>query len=249
MSDRDTVASPPPATGRYLVLALLCTCAAIAYIQRSAISVPAQEIARQLQLTDLARQMGWVQSTWYLCYGLMQLPAGWLADRHGSRRMLSLFVILWSLATLATGLAGGFISLLILWGLMGAAQAGAFPCAAKAIGQIFPDHQRARATGLLAAGMAIGGALAPLITATLLEVAEPLARAGNGIAGGWFWRPMRCPVCCGWDCLDCWYPRPLAHPRPPALPGHGDLDSTAFQSNRLAAVCSTIFSRPAWYFS
>jgi MFS family permease len=164
-------------TSRYWVLAMLCACAAIAYIQRSAISVPAAEIAAKLQLTDLARQMGWLQSTWYFCYGLMQLPSGWLADRFGSRRVLMVLMLVWSLATLLSGLATGFVSLLILWGGMGAAQAGAFPCAAKAIGQIFPEATRARATGLLAAGMAVGGALAPITTAFALEALAPLAHS------------------------------------------------------------------------
>ena len=67
-------------------LAFLCLSAAIAYIQRAALSVPADEIAGDLEFADLARDMGWIQSAWYLCYGLMQMPSGWLADRMGSRR-------------------------------------------------------------------------------------------------------------------------------------------------------------------
>lgn len=154
---------------RYLVLTFLCISAAIAYVQRAAISVPAAEIAGDLKFADLAREMGWVQSAWYFSYALLQLPSGWLADRIGSRRALASYSALWSILTLISGLASDFTTLLILWGLMGAAQAGAFPCAAKAIGQSFPEMQRARASGLLAAGMAVGGALAPVLTAVLLE--------------------------------------------------------------------------------
>jgi MFS family permease len=155
--------------GRYQVLVFLCLSAMIAYIQRAALSVPATEIAGDLKFADLARDMGWIQTTWYLCYGLMQLPSGWLADRLGSRRALAIFSLAWSLATLLSAFATDFRSLLILWGLMGAAQAGAFPCAAKALGRIFPETQRARATGLLASGMTIGGAIAPVLTAVFME--------------------------------------------------------------------------------
>jgi len=161
--------------GRYQVLALLCLSAAIAYVQRSALSVPAAEIATDLKFENLARDMGWIQSVWYLCYGLMQLPSGWLADRIGSRRGLALLSVVWSLATLLSAFALDFVSLMFLWGLMGAAQAGVFPCAAKALGQIFPENQRARATGLLASGMTIGGALAPVLTASFLESLSPWA--------------------------------------------------------------------------
>lgn len=155
--------------GRYRVLALLCISAAIAYVQRAALSVPASEIAGDLEFADLARDMGWIQSAWYFSYGLMQIPSGWLADRLGSRLALAIFSVVWSLATLLTAFVTDFVSLLVMWSLMGAAQAGAFPCAAKALGRIFPETERARATGLLASGMTLGGAVAPVMTAMILE--------------------------------------------------------------------------------
>ncbi len=167
----------PVHQSRYQVLAFLCLSAAIAYVQRAALSVPASEIAGDLEFADLAREMGWIQSAWYLSYGLMQIPSGWLADRLGSRRALAIYSVVWSLATLLTSLATDFFSLLVMWSLMGAAQAGAFPCAAKAIGRIFPETERARATGLLACGMTIGGAIAPVFTAAFLESLSPWAEA------------------------------------------------------------------------
>ncbi len=154
---------------RYQVLSFLFLSAAIAYIQRAALSVPAVEIAADLKIENFARDMGWIQTTWYLCYGLMQIPSGWLADRFGSRLALATFSIIWSLATWCSAFAEDVGSLLVLWGLMGAAQAGAFPCAAKAIGRIFQEKERARATGLLASGMTVGGAVAPVMTAMILE--------------------------------------------------------------------------------
>jgi MFS family permease len=165
--------------GRYQVLAFLCVSAGIAYVQRAALSVPAAEIASDLNFSDLARDMGWIQTTWYLSYGLMQLPSGWLADRLGSRSALAILSVTWSVATLLSACATDFTSLLVLWGLMGAAQAGAFPCAAKALGRIFPDSERARASGLLACGMTIGGALAPILTAYALESLSPWADSLN----------------------------------------------------------------------
>jgi MFS family permease len=163
--------------GRYQVLAFLCLCALIAYVQRAALSVPAAEIASDLQFSDLARDMGRIQSAWYLCYALMQLPSGWLADRIGSRRGLAILSIAWSLATLLCVFAADFLSLLVLWGVMGAAQAGVFPCAIKALGQIFPETERARATGLLGSGTTIGGALAPVLAAVFLESLSPWANS------------------------------------------------------------------------
>jgi ACS family D-galactonate transporter-like MFS transporter len=162
---------------RYHVLGFLCVVAGIAYIQRAALSVPANEISRDFAFADLARDMGYIQSAWYLGYAVMQIPSGWTADRVGSRSAIAGFCVLWSTLTLLSGFATGFVSLLVVWCLMGMAQAGAFPCAAKAIGQMFTNTERARASGILASGMAIGGAIAPLITAAALEFLTPVAES------------------------------------------------------------------------
>ena len=167
---------PETHNSRYQVLFFLSLMACIAYIQRAALMVPLKEVANDLEF-DLTRDMGRVQSAWYLAYGLMQLPSGWLADRFGSRLVLTVLIILWSLATLLTGFATNFISILLLWSLMGAAQAGALPCAAKALGQIFPESERARSTALLGVGMSVGGAVAPVMAAVILKCLTPWANS------------------------------------------------------------------------
>jgi sugar phosphate permease len=153
---------------RYGVLSWLCSAAVICYVQRAALSVPATTIQRELELDE--QHMGLVLGAWYAGYAVMQVPSGWLADRWGSRRALALFALAWSLLTALVGMAAGFWSLFLLWMLMGLAQAGVFPCCAKAIGGWFADTERAFASGLLAASMALGGALAPGLTGELLQV-------------------------------------------------------------------------------
>jgi nitrate/nitrite transporter NarK len=76
--------------------------------------------------------------------------------------------VTWSLMTGLAGLAAGPVGLLLMWGLMGGAQAGIFPCCTKAIGATFPKTQQAFAAGALACCMSLGGALAPAITGQLL---------------------------------------------------------------------------------
>lgn len=160
---------------RYRVLAFLWTIALIAYIQRQAISVPLQEIGRDLELADATRELGLLQSAWYFGYALMQLPAGLLADRIGGRRALVILGVLWSLATAATALSRNYWEILAAWTLMGMLQAGIFPCAVRSIAQVFGDKERARASGWLGAGTVAGNAIAPVLTASLLEWLAPLA--------------------------------------------------------------------------
>jgi len=112
--------------------------------------------------------MGVVMGAWYWGYSLTQLPTGWIADRLGSKAALVIFAALWSLLTALTGLTENLLGLTIVWGLMGCAQAGIFPCATKAIGATFPLAGQAFASGALAAFMSLGAAIAQWLTPRLL---------------------------------------------------------------------------------
>ena len=169
---------------RYAILTFLWAVALVAYVQRSAISVPLQEIGRDLAVQeswfgDATRALGFLQSAWHFGYAFCQIPAGRLADRIGGRRALVLYCILWSLATAVTGFARSYWEIVAAWTVMGALQAGVFPCAVRSIGQVFGEKERARASGWLGAGMLAGGAIAPVLTAWLLERFGPWAAAEN----------------------------------------------------------------------
>jgi MFS family permease len=151
---------------RYTVLSFLCIITVIAYIQRSAFNGATETIESDLAISS--SRIGFVMGGWYLAYALFQLPSGWVADRYGSKRALLLFATTWSVFTGMAGMALGLPGLLLIWGLMGAAQAGIFPCCTKAIGSTFPRTEQAFASGLLAACMSLGAALAPFITSQLL---------------------------------------------------------------------------------
>jgi MFS family permease len=149
----------------YLLLVFLCLAAVVAYVQRTALSVPSAAIEAELGLA--AGGLGLVMAVWYWAYAACQLPAGWVADRLGSKPALVLFAVGWSVLTGLAGLAGGYAGLLVVWGLMGAAQAGLFPSATKAIGATFPKTRQAFASGALACSMAMGTALGPALTGRL----------------------------------------------------------------------------------
>ena len=152
---------------RHVLLAWICAAAAIAYLQRSGISVAAGQIMHSLQLDK--SDLSIVMSAWGFGYAALQIPSGWLADRIGAMRILVLLVAAWSMATGAVALADDWQSLLLLWIVMGIAQAGLVPCAAKAIGAAFPEAERGTASGLLGSAMLAGGAIAPSLTAVLLQ--------------------------------------------------------------------------------
>jgi nitrate/nitrite transporter NarK len=152
---------------RYILLSFLCAATVIAYVQRSAMNGATKAIEDDVHISS--ENLGLVMGGWYLLYSLFQLPAGWTADRLGSKLALVLFALVWSILTGLAGLAGGPLGLFLLWGLMGAAQAGIFPCCTKAIGATFPKTQQAFASGALACCMSLGAAMAPMITGHLLD--------------------------------------------------------------------------------
>jgi MFS family permease len=168
----DAGASGRPTAARHRVLAMIVLVTGITYLDRVCISAAAPRMMAELRLSDL--QMGYVFSVFALAYGLFEIPMGWWGDRVGQRKMLTRIVVCWSAFTALTGMVRGQLELVVARFVFGAAEAGAFPTAARSLARWFPLGQRGRVTGLMWSGARLGGALAP-----------PLATAFIG----WFgWR-------------------------------------------------------------
>ncbi|MFM7151459.1 MAG: MFS transporter, partial [Gemmataceae bacterium] len=156
-----------PTSVRYYVLAALLVITGINYIQRNCISPSATSIEKSLGVT--AVQLDLAAGAFFLAYTLLQVPTGWLAQRFGSRMMLPLFAAGWSLALVICGLASGFPDLYAGRLLMGALQAGIFPCATLVLASWYPASQRGLATALLNSFMMMGGAAGVMLAGYLLE--------------------------------------------------------------------------------
>ena len=158
---------PPKATRtRFSVLAWLCLAATIAYICRNSISVAESTIRQELGLS--VTQMGGVFSAFFLTYALGQVPSGWLADVWGTRRLLPVLSVCWSLATAALSLASGMWMLLAARWAGGLAQAGIFPSSTNTIAKWFPETGRGFASGALGSFMSLGAAIGAALTGILL---------------------------------------------------------------------------------
>jgi MFS family permease len=162
-SDRPTVA-------RYVVLGWLCAAATIAYVQRNAVAVAESTIRADLELET--EQTGWVFSAFFVTYAIFQIPSGWLGDCWGVRWTLSVYAVLWSLATALVSLADGYETLLVARYLAGAAQAGIFPCCTAAVAHWMPETQRGLAAGWLAGFMSVGAVVASATTGWMIDTLE-----------------------------------------------------------------------------
>jgi ACS family glucarate transporter-like MFS transporter len=164
----EPVSVQSPSVVRYWVLALLCLATTTAYIDRGCISV--METAIRADLDFDKDTMGTVMSSFFVVYALFQVPAAWLAHVWGTRRALSFYSIIWSIATGASALVSGFVGLTGARVMMGLAEAGMIPASADAVSKWFPLTRRARATGILAGFQGVGAMLGALATGLLLKV-------------------------------------------------------------------------------
>src|ERR1039458_4801228 len=146
-------ASSRPSHTRYWVIVFAVALAILQYVDRVCLSQVAQLISRDLSLNKW--QMGWVFSAFTLAYALFEIPAGYLGDRIGPRKVLLRIVLWWSFFTVATGWMWNWASLLVTRFLFGAGEAGAFPNLTKVFHAGLPLHERTQAQG----GMCMGGRL------------------------------------------------------------------------------------------
>ncbi len=153
---------------RSKALAFAVILAIITYIDRVSISQAAPFITEDLGLTRV--QMGWALSIFGFAYAIFEIPGGWLADRIGPRKVLMRIVLWWSFFTAATGWAFNAISLIIIRGLFGAGEAGAFPGITRMLTTWLPKNERERAQSLIWLATRFTGAFTPLLVVWLISV-------------------------------------------------------------------------------
>src|SRR5882724_11001732 len=139
---------------RYSIAALSCLCMALAYMDRWNLSVAAPLLMEEYGW-DEAR-IGLLQSVFFYGFTLSHLPGGWLADRHGGRRVLGAAVLVWSLVTGLTSLATTFAALVVLRLALGLGEGVNMPSILNLVARWFPVEERTRATTIAVAGVHAG---------------------------------------------------------------------------------------------
>ena len=117
----------------------------ICYMDRSNISVAQPEIGKAFGLDKAS--MGLVLSAFTWAYAIGQIPAGFLGDRFGPKKVLAVIMSWWALAAAMTGSALGLYSLFSARFLLGLGEAGAFPVASRGMQLWFPRSERGRIQG------------------------------------------------------------------------------------------------------
>jgi MFS family permease len=131
------------------------------------LSILVEPIKRDLALSDT--QIGLLLGPAFaIFYATMGLPFGWLADRFRRTWIIGGGFLLWSIATVASGLSKNFLHLFTARMSIGVGEATLSPCAVSLIADSFPAEKRGKPLALYSMGIVLGSSVAFLIGAFVL---------------------------------------------------------------------------------
>ena len=153
--------SPGETAVRWTIVALLFLATTVNYLDRAVLGVLKPVLDVDLGWNQI--DYGWMVTAFQAAYAVGYVLAGRWFDETGVRAGLLIAVTVWSFAAGAHALAHTVLGFVIARSLLGSAEGGFFPAAVKAVGQWFPQQERAFATGLFNSGSNAGAILCPAI--------------------------------------------------------------------------------------
>ncbi|MEO8451203.1 MAG: ACS family MFS transporter [Gemmatimonadota bacterium] len=153
----------------YTVVGLSFAAAFISYIDRTNISVAAIAMKEQFGWTETVK--GFVLSSFFVGYLILQIASGTLANKYGGKIVLGIAVVWWSVFTMVTPPAA-LISLPLLIAArigLGLGEAAVFPATINMVGRWVPPAVRSRAVAAIASGLSLGTVVALPVTGWLIR--------------------------------------------------------------------------------
>lgn len=151
----------------WYVVAILFSVSVLGYVDRVILSFLIEAIKADLHLSDaeLGAVTGMAFALLYVFGGVL---IGRMLDRGRRVTILAACILVWSVATAASGLAAGFLSLFAARMFVGVGEAGLNPAAIGIISNRFPQDRVQKPIGLFTTGLYVGGGLAMMVGARLL---------------------------------------------------------------------------------
>ncbi|HEX4033523.1 MAG TPA: MFS transporter [Solirubrobacteraceae bacterium] len=146
----DAVGGP----ARARVITLFACVLALSSADTSTIGSIAPQLKSSLHITNL--DIALLSSATLVVGAIFVIPFGLLVDRARRVPILAVTVVLWSLASFASAIAGSYSTLLLTRLVMGAVTASAGPAIASLTGDYFPSRERGRIYAYILGGE-IGG--------------------------------------------------------------------------------------------
>ena len=142
----------------YVVVILLSAVYTFNFLDRQLLSILSEPIRKDLGLsyTQVGMLTGLTFALFYTTFGI---PLAWLADRTHRVRIIAAACAVWSLFSMACGMAGNFTALALARIGVGVGEAGGSPPSYSLISDYFPPQRRGLALALYSLGVPLGTAL------------------------------------------------------------------------------------------
>jgi MFS family permease len=175
----------PAATGvakAWWTVILLSSLYVFSFVDRLVLALLVAPLRSDLGLNDL--QLGLLFGPAFgLFYAALGLPLARLADRGNRRRLVTTGVLLWGVATTASGFATSFAILALLRAGLAIGEAALTPSAYSLIGDLFPPHRRKLAASLYTAFGQAGAYGGFIVGAAVLHMMDSVA-LGSALSSG-----------------------------------------------------------------
>lgn len=151
---------------RWRILAVLCAALCIVVLDNTILSVAVPRLGEALRADETRLQ--WVTAAYGLVLAACLLPLAGLGDRFGRKGLLLVGVAVFGLASAAAACSASSGQLVVARGIMGVGGAATMPATLSILGNVFAEHERARAIALWSGVSSIAGAAGPLVGGLLL---------------------------------------------------------------------------------
>ncbi len=148
-----------------LVLTILTGLNLFNYLDRMVVAAVLKPMSDELHLSGLAG--GLLSTVFLLGYFTTSPIFGWAADRGNRTRLIAMGVVIWSLATIGSGLAKGLPSLIAVRVLVGLGEASYATIAPTMIDDISPPEKKGRWLAIFFAAAPVGSALGYVLGGTI----------------------------------------------------------------------------------
>jgi len=153
---------------RHVILLVIWLLYIINYFDRLSVLTFLPYIQKDLELTTI--QIGWLGSIFFFGYSLAQPIAGYMADKIGPKKMMSIAIVIFTAVTFVTGFVRSFWQFIILRLGLALGEGQHFAPAMRTIANWFPREEKGRASGFFATTWAVAPAIVPLVVTQLAAV-------------------------------------------------------------------------------
>lgn len=161
ISERPADTSPDAMRTAWLVVMLLLPVALLNYLDRQMLAAMKSSMMESIPSIDSETKWGALLATFKWTYAFLSPLGGYIGDRFGRRRMVTLSLFVWSAVTYVTAHCHDYHTLLWTRALMGVSEAFYIPAALALIADFHTGSTRSRAVGLhqmaIYVGIIIGG--------------------------------------------------------------------------------------------